>query len=187
MWSFSRFLILFCLFTLFSGTPAFAQAIPGDVNGDNDVNITDATALTRQILGFDPKMPATGDINVDGTINIQDVVLVIHMILGKPFGQSLSANSGRVGETITITGLNFDPVAANNIVSFGGGVTTATSVTMTFQFVTAITVTVPPSAVTGEITFAVGGVTSIPGLPFTVIVSGSQWGVSRFGADNWGN
>ncbi len=59
------------------------DVLPGDVNGDGVVNITDVTALIRYILNGG----ATGidldnaDVNQDGTINISDVTVLIRLIL----------------------------------------------------------------------------------------------------------
>lgn len=59
------------------------DVLPGDVNGDGVVNITDVTALIHYILNGG----ATGidldnaDVNQDGTINISDVTVLIRLIL----------------------------------------------------------------------------------------------------------
>lgn len=54
--------------------------IPGDVNGDNNVNITDVTTLINLLL----RGAATGDaadVNGDGIVNISDVTTLINMLL----------------------------------------------------------------------------------------------------------
>ena len=53
--------------------------IPGDVNGDGEVNIADVNALIDQILSG--AVQALGDVNGDGEVNIADVNAVIDMIL----------------------------------------------------------------------------------------------------------
>ncbi|NWJ44041.1 PepSY domain-containing protein [Marine Group I thaumarchaeote] len=65
---------------LVSGSPS----LPGDINGDESVNIQDIIILINFILGTDD--PDTGefnaaDINSDGVLNIQDIILVVNLIL----------------------------------------------------------------------------------------------------------
>jgi len=65
---------------LVSGNPSQ----PGDINGDEAVNIQDIIILINFILGTDD--PDTGefnaaDINSDGVLNIQDIILVVNLIL----------------------------------------------------------------------------------------------------------
>jgi len=65
---------------LVSGSPS----LPGDINGDESVNIQDIIILINFILGTDD--PDIGefnaaDINSDGVLNIQDIILVVNLIL----------------------------------------------------------------------------------------------------------
>ena len=57
--------------------------IPGDVNGDGEVNIADVNALIDLILGGKPTDNPRADVNGDGEVNIADVNTVIDMILGQ--------------------------------------------------------------------------------------------------------
>ena len=62
------------------------------------------------------------------------VLLLSSTIFSQPVITSFSPSSGTAGSTVIITGTNFDPVAANNIVYFGpvkAAVTAATSTTLT--------------------------------------------------------
>ena len=57
---------------------------PGDINGDENVNIQDIIILINIILGTND--PDTGefnaaDINSDGVLNIQDIILIVNLIL----------------------------------------------------------------------------------------------------------
>jgi hypothetical protein len=66
---------------LVSGSPSQ----PGDINGDESVNIQDIIFLINFIL--DVEVPDTGqfaaaDMNDDGVLNIQDIILIINVILG---------------------------------------------------------------------------------------------------------
>ena len=65
------------------GTYTNIMLLPGDVNSDGTVNVTDFTALANYILGntpvsFDPK---AADLNGDGNINVTDLIAVANMIL----------------------------------------------------------------------------------------------------------
>ena len=57
------------------------QGVPGDVNGDNEVNIADVNAVIDMILSG--KTRSEGDVNRDGEVNIADVNAVIDMILNQ--------------------------------------------------------------------------------------------------------
>jgi RHS repeat-associated protein len=74
--------------------------------------------------------------------------------------------SGPVGTTVTITGQNFDPVAANNQVKFNGKPAIITSATGT-----SIITTVPQGATTGPITVTTSLNTATGPQPFTVELS----------------
>jgi len=60
-----------------------SAGIKGDVNGDNDVNINDVTALINYVLSGDPSgiHMENADIVVDQDININDVTALIHRVL----------------------------------------------------------------------------------------------------------
>ena len=55
------------------------QPIPGDVNGDNEVNIADVNALIGMILSG--QTLDSGDVNGDNEVNIADVNALIGIIL----------------------------------------------------------------------------------------------------------
>ncbi len=59
-----------------------ATGVPGDVNGDGKVDITDIVAVINTIAG-DTKYRATADVNGDKSINITDVVTIISIIANK--------------------------------------------------------------------------------------------------------
>ncbi|MBO4814787.1 MAG: hypothetical protein J5523_07500 [Muribaculaceae bacterium] len=56
--------------------------IPGDVNGDGKVNVSDVTTLVNMILGVIPKDMTTADVNGDGKVNVSDVTALVNIILG---------------------------------------------------------------------------------------------------------
>ncbi|THV61145.1 hypothetical protein EZV76_02115 [Flagellimonas alvinocaridis] len=75
---------------------------------------------------------------------------------------SFSPLSGPVGTNVFITGKNFDPKAANNVVKIG-----ETKATVTSANATEIFITVPEGATTGKISISVNGNTDTGGT-FTV-------------------
>ena len=101
------------------GTVTVWTYLPGDVNGDRKVTVTDVVLTASYILGNDPDpfiLPAA-DMNGDGEITVTDVVLIAdlvlhpdHVILKRApmVGQNddaMSADDIRlsVGETRTVT------------------------------------------------------------------------------------
>ena len=56
--------------------------IPGDVNGDGRVNVSDVSALINMILGITALDQTAGDVNGDGRVNVSDVTALINIILG---------------------------------------------------------------------------------------------------------
>jgi hypothetical protein len=56
--------------------------IPGDVNGDGEVDILDYTALKLYIVGkpVEGFIPEAADLNADEKINAQDLVLLMNLI-----------------------------------------------------------------------------------------------------------
>ena len=60
-----------------------SSAITGDVNGDNNVDISDVVALVNIILNGNSDYQAEADVNNDGGIDISDVVALVNIILGQ--------------------------------------------------------------------------------------------------------
>ncbi len=59
------------------------NSIPGDVNGDGSIDVTDIVSIANAILGrpsnsFDA---AAADVNGDGSIDVTDIVVIANMIL----------------------------------------------------------------------------------------------------------
>lgn len=58
------------------------KATRGDANGDNNVDISDVTALIDYLLGGNGNINATGaDSNKDGDVDISDVTALIDYLL----------------------------------------------------------------------------------------------------------
>ena len=56
--------------------------VPGDLNGDGVVDISDVNAVINMMLGKGEQTPA-GDVTGDGQVDISDVNAVINLMLGK--------------------------------------------------------------------------------------------------------
>ena len=59
--------------------------LPGDINGDAQVNIQDIIFLINFILDIedpDSNQFSSADLNGDSVLNIQDVILIVNSILG---------------------------------------------------------------------------------------------------------
>jgi hypothetical protein len=76
---------------------------------------------------------------------------------------TFSPDSGPIGTTVTITGTNFDPVAANNIVYFGAVKAMVISATGTL-----LTVTAPASATYAPLTVTTKNLTAYSSRPFII-------------------
>ena len=59
----------------------FHGAGPGDINGDGNIAISDATSLIDMLLNGD-ELPEWADVNGDGVVTIKDVTDLIDMLLG---------------------------------------------------------------------------------------------------------
>ena len=59
-----------------------APVLPGDINGDGKVDISDVNAVINMMLGKNEQTVAA-DLNDDGQVDISDVNAVINMMLGK--------------------------------------------------------------------------------------------------------
>ena len=66
------------IYTNLSGS----AVVPGDVNGDGRVNVSDVSALINMILGITPMDQTAGDVNGDLRVNVSDVSALINIILG---------------------------------------------------------------------------------------------------------
>jgi hypothetical protein len=97
---------------------------------------------------------------------------------GFPRLSSFDPNTGAVGTTVTITGLNLDHATA---VSFNGMAAPFTVVSSTM-----VTATVPPGATTGKVRVTTPAGTATSATNFTVtIVGGPSYVTLQFGRTQW--
>ena len=60
---------------------AIKAIVPGDLDADGTLNVSDVTALISMVLGNIPANPALGDLNGDGLVNVADVTALITLVL----------------------------------------------------------------------------------------------------------
>jgi hypothetical protein len=108
---------------------------------------------------------ATGNVSV--TTGGGATLLPGFTYITNPVIHSFAPASGPVGTVVTITGANFNPVAANNIVYFG-----AVKATVSAGTANSITATVPTGASYQPITVTANNRTAFSFSPFTVTFAG---------------
>ncbi len=106
-----------------------------------------------------PPLATIGPISV--TVNGRTVLSPANFIPG-PTLTGFNPVFGIAGTVVTIDGTSFDPIVSNNVVSFNGTVSAATSSTST-----RIITTVPPFASTGPITITTNGLAGVSATNFT--------------------
>jgi hypothetical protein len=94
-------------------------------------------------------------------------ILTSANVVAQPTISSFSPTSGPIGTTVTITGTNIDPTAANNIVYFGAVKATVNSVNSS-----SLIVTVPTGTTYKPISVTVNGLTAYTSAPFVVTFTG---------------
>jgi hypothetical protein len=89
--------------------------VPGDVDGDGVVDVSDVVIVINYILGksTDPKIPETADLNNDGEIDIFDVTMMINIILSNQSENMISARTRSL--VVKIGKENMLDAAENNI------------------------------------------------------------------------
>ena len=55
---------------------------PGDINGDNSLDVKDVLRLAKFVCGVSVEMNASGDVNGDGTIDVRDVLRLAKFVSG---------------------------------------------------------------------------------------------------------
>ncbi len=137
-------------------------------NNTVSFNGIDATIVAANISIIKAVMPegaTSGDIVVtsDGLVSTNSMAYtVVQPII--PTITSIDPSSGKVGETVTITGTDFSTTPEDNEVRFNG-----VQATVTASTATTITTIIPAGATTGEVTVTRDGESN--GVLFTVSVS----------------
>jgi hypothetical protein len=136
------------------------DSIPGNnmVTFFDDVPAVITSCTSTQIVTTVPQGATTGAITVATTNGAQNVPSETSFtVLPPPTISSFTPVSALPGATVTITGTNFDPIQANNVVTFSDGIPAVITSSSSTQIVT----TVPSGATTGEIIVTVDGLSSV--------------------------
>ena len=154
-------------FTPVSGSPGTVVVITGtNFLGANAVKFGGVAAAAYQVVSATTihavvGTGASGDVSVTtpyGTVTKPGFTFANIVTIS-----SVSPASGPVGSTVTITGTNFSPNAAENIVHFGGVTANVTSASST-----QLTVTVPTGATYQPVAVTLSGRTAYSSSPFIV-------------------
>src|ERR1700744_1642079 len=100
------------------------------------------------------------------------LIILLFAVIGlaaQPRVSSVSPLTGTPGTTVTITGNNFSPMAAGNIVYFGAVRATVNSATGT-----SLVVTVPTGATYQPVSVTVNSLTGYSSLPFVITFPGGK-------------
>jgi len=135
------------------------------------VNGTAATVTKTTTSAITTTMPAGATIGGgEVTVTTNNLTSAVYPITVTepiiPIIISIDPTSGKVGQTVTITGTDFSTTPGENTVSFNG-----TQAAVTASTATSITTSVPVGATTGDVTVTVDGESN--GILFTVVTSSS--------------
>ncbi|MBL7850121.1 MAG: VCBS repeat-containing protein [Cyclobacteriaceae bacterium] len=141
----------------------------GTVDCAFNPGVSSDAAIQGIALQSDGKILITGSFTSYESTTRNGLARVNGGVGGPPTITSFNPASGKTGEVITITGTNFSPIPAGNIVYFG-----ATKTTVSVATPTQLTVTVPPGATFEPITATVGGLTAYSPTPFIPTFTGGN-------------
>lgn len=94
-----------------TGTLPFEeQPIPGDVNGDKKVNVTDVMCVANYIVGITPEVfiEEAADVNASGSINITDLIAIANIAVGNSAAPALMAPKAATNDVLSLG--DYDPV-----------------------------------------------------------------------------
>jgi len=166
------------------GTATFTVAADGTpplnfqwaFNGTNIVGATNSMLTLTNVQFSRAGSYAVLVTNLFGSVLSSNAMLTVNLPPPVPVITGFSPISGAVGTSVTISGTNFSPVAANNIVYFG-----AVQAVVTAASPTNLVVPVPVSATYAPITETVNGLTAYADQPFMPTFFGDGSGISTSG------
>ena len=95
-----------------TGTLPFEELpIPGDVNCDKKVNVTDVMCVANYIVGITPEVfiEEAADVNASGSINITDLIAIANIAVGNSSAPALRAPKAATNDVLSLG--DYDPVA----------------------------------------------------------------------------
>lgn len=160
-------------FLVRSSTPSILSVSPTEIpvgSAERSITITGSQFVALSVVSFNGQNLATRfvgtsqlsavapaallatagtyPVRVTNPGGVQSNSVNVNVVSSGPSIASISPTSGEPGTIVTISGAGFDPSLANNRLTFSGNVA-ATALTGS---TTQLTVTVPPAAVTGQLT-----------------------------------
>jgi len=155
------------------GTAAFTVGVIGSTPyfyhwsfmGTNLDGATNATLVLNNVQLSQAGIYAVGVSNALGSVTSSNATLNVYSV---PVITSFNPQSGTVGTTINIRGLNFDPIPGSNIIYFG-----AVKAVVTLASATNLVVTVPAGATYAPITETVHGLVACANGMFEPTFNGS--------------
>ena len=112
---------------LSSGTlPLEEPIIPGDVNGDKKVNVTDVMCVANYIVGITPEVfvEEAADVNASGSINITDLIAIANIAVGNSSAPALNVAKAATSDVLSLG--DYDPatgtiaIALDNATAYAG-------------------------------------------------------------------
>lgn len=88
-----------------SGTLPFEEpVIPGDVNGDKKVNVTDVMCVANYIVGITPEVfiEEAADVNASGSINITDLIAIANIAVGNTDALALRLPKAATNDVLSL-------------------------------------------------------------------------------------
>ncbi|MBR5639475.1 MAG: dockerin type I repeat-containing protein [Muribaculaceae bacterium] len=88
-----------------SGTLPYEEpVIPGDVNADKKVNVTDVMCVANYIVGITPEVfvEEAADVNASGSINITDLIAIANIAVGNTSAPALNAPKAATNDVLSI-------------------------------------------------------------------------------------
>ena len=95
---------------LSTGTlPYEEQPIPGDVNADKKVNVTDVMCVANYIVGITPEVfvEEAADVNGSGSINITDLIAIANIAVGNSSAPALKSTKAATNDALSLG--DYDP------------------------------------------------------------------------------
>ena len=93
-----------------TGTLPFEELpIPGDVNADKKVNVTDVMCVANYIVGITPEVfvEEAADVNASGSINITDLIAIANIAVGNSAAPMLRMSKAITNDVLSLG--DFDP------------------------------------------------------------------------------